>query len=134
MYETIMESVVQVLAVVLITLLGVLGTWLTLMLNKKYKAGTVSIELDNINAAQKELIAITQQTVKELQQTVVDGLKAAHEDGKLTDEEIAYLKLELKTKVANKLSTAASNLLTAAGKDVVELITGVAESTINTMK
>ena len=100
----------------------------------KYKAGTVSIELDNINAAQKKLIAVTQQTVKELLQTVVDGRKAAHEDGKLTDEEITYLKLEVKTKVANKLSTAASNLLTGAGKDVVELITGAAESTINAMK
>ena len=77
MADIIMESVVQIVVTLMLTLIGVLGTWLTLKLGKKE-------ELAAINVAQQEVIRLAHLTVEELQQTLVEGLKAAHEDGKLT--------------------------------------------------
>lgn len=80
----VMESAIQVLASALLMLVGVLGSWLTLKLGKKQ-------ELAAINAAQQEVIRLTYLTVDQLQQTLVNELKAAHADGKLSREEIAEL-------------------------------------------
>ena len=87
----------QVAATLLITLIGVLGTYLTLQLGKNTK-------LKNINDAQRELIRAAKITVGELQQTMVSDLKAANEDGKLTAQEIANLRVKLLDKTVEKLS------------------------------
>ena len=57
-------------------------------------------------------------TALELQQTVVDDLKAAAVDGKLTKEEIAKLKNDLLAMSMAKLSNASVKVLTAAGVDI----------------
>ena len=72
---------VQIVSTLLITLIGVMGAWLTAQIAKRH-------ELASIHAAQQEVITAAQITVGELQQTVVDGLKAARKDGKLTKSEI----------------------------------------------
>ena len=90
MENIIIETVVQIFAALLLMLISLLGTWLTAKLAKR-------TELANIAAATDEATRVAQQTVLELQQTVVDNLKAANEDGKLTEEEIA----ELKAAIAN---------------------------------
>ena len=117
----------QVAATLLITLIGVLGTYLTLQLGK-------NANLKNINDAQKELIRAAKITVGELQQTTVSELKAANEDGKLTQQEIAQLRHKLLDKTVEKLSTPAYALLTAASVDVEGLILGVGESWIERIK
>ncbi|MEN6635602.1 MAG: hypothetical protein ABFC56_07130 [Clostridiaceae bacterium] len=117
----------QVAATLLITLIGVLGTYLTLQLGK-------NANLKNINDAQKELIRAAKITVGELQQTTVSELKAANADGKLTQQEIAQLRLKLLDKTVEKLSTPAYALLSAASVDVEGLILGVGESWIERMK
>ncbi len=117
----------QVAATLLITLIGVLGTYLTLQLGK-------NTNLKNINDAQKELIRAAKITVGELQQTLVADLKAANQDGKLTQQEIAQLRQKLLDKTVEKLSTPASALLSAASVDVDALILGVGESWIEKMK
>ena len=81
MQDTIITIAAQVIATLLITLIGVFGAWLTAKIGKR-------VELTNINKAKDELIAAAQQTVLELQQTVVEGMKAAAEDGKLSDDEV----------------------------------------------
>ena len=117
----------QVAATLLITLIGVLGTYLSLQLGK-------NANLKNINDAQKELIRAAKITVGELQQTLVADLKAANQDGKLTQQEIAQLRQKLLDKTVEKLSTPASALLSAASVDVDALILGVGESWIEKMK
>jgi len=117
----------QVAATLLITLIGVLGTWLTLQFGK-------STKLKNINDAQKELIRAAKVTVGELQQTTVADLKAANEDGKLTSQEIAQLHRKLVDKTVEKLSAPAYALLAAASVDVEALILGVGESWIERIK
>ena len=125
--DILIENAVNITAAFFIALIGVLGAWLTAKLGK-------STQLDTVNRAQQELIKLAQITVGELKQTVVDGMKAAHEDGKLTKEEIAQLGELLFEKTTAKLSASAMDVLTAAQVDISALITGTAEHLIGQMK
>lgn len=123
MMDIIIENLVQVATAALLMLLSVLGAWLTAKIGKRQ-------ELSAINAAQNEVITLAQLTVEELQQTVVDGLKASSKDRKLTKEEIEQLGEQLIDMTIEKMSAPAGQLLTAAGVDVVALIKGAGEEWI----
>ncbi|MEA4915137.1 MAG: hypothetical protein VB061_11275 [Christensenella sp.] len=123
----LIENAVNIAAAFFIALIGVIGAWLTAKLGK-------STQLDTVNRAQQELIKLAQITVGELKQTVVDGMKAAHKDGKLTKQEIAQLGQLLFEKTTAKLSASAVGVLTAAQVDISALITGTAEHLIGQMK
>ena len=123
----LIENAVNIVAAFFIALIGVFGAWLTAKLGK-------ATQLDTVNRAQQELIKLAQITVGELKQTVVDSMKAAHTDGKLTKEEIAQLGNLLYEKTTAKLSASAMDVLTAAQVDISALITGTAEQLIGQMK
>lgn len=125
--EWIMEFAVRIAATLILTLIGVLGTYLTSVLGKRQ-------ELANINEAQQEVIRLAKLTVDELQQTLVDGMKAASADGKLTDAEIRQLNQRLIDQTMEKLSLPSYALLEAAAVDVSALITGAGESWIQRIK
>lgn len=125
--EIIIETAVQIVATLLITLIGVLGAWLTAKIAKK-------TELTNIGVATNEVIGAAQLTVLELQQTVVEGWKAASADGKLSQDEIAELGKLLVQKTMEKMSDSAKSLLTSAGVDITAIITGAGEAMIQNMK
>ena len=123
MQDAIIEVITNVLATVLITLIGVLGTWLTAKVLKR-------VELTNINKAKDELVEAAQRTVLELQQTVVEGMKAAAKDGKLSEEEITELSIMLLNKTKQQMSLPAIKLLEAAAVDVNALIRSAGEALI----
>ena len=123
----LIENAVNIAAAFFVALIGVLGAWLTAKLGK-------ATQLDTVNRAQQELIKLAQITVGELKQTVVDGMKAASKDGKLTTDEIAQLGQLLYEKTTAKLSGSAMDVLTAAQVDISALITGTAEQLIDRMK
>ena len=123
----LIENAVNITAAFFIALIGVFGAWLTAKLGK-------ATQLDTVNRAQQELIKLAQITVGELKQTVVDSMKAAHTDGKLTKDEIAQLGNLLYEKTTAKLSASAMDVLTAAQVDISALITGTAEHLIGQMK
>ncbi|MBQ6346546.1 MAG: hypothetical protein IJI71_03195 [Clostridia bacterium] len=123
MQDAIIEVITQVLATLLITLIGVLGTWLTAKVLKR-------VELTNINKAKDELVEAAQRTVLELQQTVVEGMKAAAQDGKLSEEEITELSIMLLNKTKQQMSLPAIKLLEAAAVDVNALIRSAGEALI----
>ena len=125
--DILIENALFIAAAFFIALIGVFGAWLTAKLGK-------ATQLDTVNRAQQELIKLAQITVGELKQTVVDGMKAAHTDGKLTKEEIAQLGQLLYDKTTAKLSASAMDVLTAAQVDISALITGTAEHLIGQMK
>ena len=127
MYEIIMEIVIQIVGTLLLTLIGVLGTWLTIKISKK-------AELASIAAATNEATKAAQTTVLELQQTTVEAMKAAHEDGKLTEDEIKNMSAMLLEKALDKMSEPAKALLMAAGVDISAIITGAGEAMIGAMK
>ena len=123
----LIENAVNIAAAFFIALIGVFGAWLTAKLGK-------ATQLDTVNKAQQELIKLAQITVGELKQTVVDGMKAASKDGKLTTDEIAQLGQLLYEKTTAKLSGSAMDVLTAAQVDISARITGTAEQLIDRMK
>ena len=123
----LIENAVNIATAFFIALIGVFGAWLTAKLGK-------ATQLDTVNRAQQELIKLAQITVGELKQTVVDGMKSAHKDGKLTNVEIAQLGQLLYEKTTAKLSASAMDVLTAAQVDISALITGAAEHLISSMK
>ena len=125
--QILIENAVNIAAAFFIALISVFGAWLTAKLGK-------ATQLDTVNHAQQELIKLAQITVGELKQTVVDGMKAASKDGKLTTDEIAKLGQLLYEKTTAKLSASAMDLLTAAQVDISALITGTAEHLIGQMK
>ena len=125
--DILIENAVNIAAAFFIALIGVFGAWLTAKLGK-------ATQLDTVNRAQQELIKLAQITVGELKQTVVDGMKAASKDGKLSREEIAQLGQMLFEKTTAKLSASAMDVLTAAQVDISALISGTAEHLIGQMK
>lgn len=107
-------------------LIGVAGAWALAKIGQNKN-------LANLNIAIGQVIDAAQQTVGELQQTVVDGLKAAAPDGKLTNVQIAALKQQLLQKTSEKLTAPVVQMLEAAKLDVNALIQGAAEDLINNM-
>lgn len=127
MLELIIEEGVKIVGALLLMLIGVLGTWLTAVLAKHEKLATV-------NEAKDELILAAQQTVGELEQTLVKDLKAAALDGKLSEEAITSLGINLYNITMRKLSEPAKHVLEAASVDIQALITSAAEDWINTLR
>lgn len=127
MNDFLIEQAVGIAAYLLVTLIGLLGAWLSSKLAKR-------MELQNIKAATDSVIAATRETVHELQQTTVEKLKAAHEDGKLTQEEINGLGYALLDITESKLADSVKGLLLAAKIDLETLIRSTAESYIDKMK
>ena len=127
MNELIIETIVQITATLLLTLIGVLGTWLTLKISKRE-------ELASIAAATDEATRAAQNVVLALQQTTVEAMKAASEDGKLTQAEIEHLGALLLEKALAQISEPSKNLLAAAGKDVCAIIQDAGEAMITAMK
>ena len=125
--DILIENAVNIATAFFIALIGVFGAWLTAKIGK-------ATQLDTVNRAQQELIKLAQITVGELKQTVVDGMKAASKDGKLTKDEITQLGQLLYEKTTAKLSASAMDVLTAAQVDISALITGTAEHLIGQMK
>ena len=127
MNEVIIENAVQIVATLLVTLIGVLGAWLTAKIGKRE-------ELKNIGAATDEAVSAAQTTVLELQQTTVEGLKKARADGKLSKDEINDLGKMLVDGALAKMSDAAKGVLNAAGVDITAIIKGAGEAMIASMK
>lgn len=125
--NALIETLSQILGAVVLTLIGVAGTWLLVKIGN-------STKLENIRKATEEAIQTTQRTVGELQQTLVEDLKAASSDGKLTPEEVEHLKGLLIKKTLNNLSGTATNLLISSGVDISGLITSAGESFISQLK
>ncbi len=127
MNTVIIETIVSVLANLAITLIGVAGAWLVTQIGK-------SQQLKTINAAVGELTNAAETTVWELQQTVVDGLKEASADGKLTQDEITNLgKLLLEGTLA-KMSESGIGVLKAANVDINAIVKGAGEALIAKIK
>jgi len=127
MNTVIIETIVSVLANLAITLIGVAGAWLVTQIGK-------SQQLKTINSAVGELTAAAEQTVYELQQTVVDDLKAASADGKLTQEEITVLGKKLLEGALAKMSDSGIGVLKAANVDINAIVTGAGEAMIARIK
>ena len=127
MNEVIIEMVAQIVGTFMLMLIGVAGTWLTAKIVKRNELATIA-------AATNEATETAQRVVLELQQTLVEGMKASCEDGRLSDSEIEQLGALLLNKAMAQLSEPAKNVLAAAGKDVSAIIQSAGEAMILAIK
>lgn len=127
MNTVIIETVVSILANLAITLISVAGAWLLNQIRKTQYLSTIQTAMD-------ELTEAAEQTVFELQQTTVDHLKAASEDGKLTQEEITQLGQLLLKGALSKMSDSGLNVLKAANVDINAIVKGAGEALIARIK
>lgn len=127
MTDIIIENIVKITAALLLMLIGVLGTYLTTLAAKR-------AETANVSEALRALTEAAKTTVGELQQTIVEPLKVAAADGKLTPDEIADLRNMLVAQTKQKMLPSAINIINAAGADIEAIILGVGENLINKAK
>ena len=84
MSDVIIENVVKIIAALLMMLISVGGAYLTALISKTEK-------LKGISIATNQIVEAALQTAGELQQTMVNDMKEASADGKLSKEDIATL-------------------------------------------
>lgn len=124
MSEVIITNVVKIAAALLVVVIEIIGALVLNALKKR-------TELSNVADAMGQVTAMAQQTVLELQQTVVDDIKAGRESGKLTPAEIEDLGQRLVSGVYAKMSDSVEQLLESAGVDIIQLIQSSGEAFIN---
>lgn len=127
MREVMIEVGTQIVFDLLMLLVGVLFAYLSKLIAK-------SKRLEHIAISMSELERVVTNIVGDLQQTVVERLKAESEDGKLTKTDIEYLGKQLIEKAAAQISAPAAETLTAAGVDIESMIHSIAESWIAEIK
>ena len=127
MQEILVESVLQIVTRAVLILLSLAGTWAATRLAKTQK-------FQSLSAAVTEATAMAQQTVSALQQTLVDGWKAAAPDGKLSDEQIALLNQKLLEITKSKMSDAAIKLILGANQDLNAIIQDAGEAWLRQIK
>lgn len=127
MREAIIEVAVQVITAILLGTVSIAFAYVGKWMGQTKKLETVA-------AAMSQLEDVVQNVVGELQQTMVEHLKAASADGKLSDEDIYDLGKLLVMKATEQLSDPASSTLEAAGIDIVGMIHSIAEAYIERIK
>ena len=127
MLEIILENLVKILTAVVLMGISIGGAYLTNLLATKTK-------MQNVSNAIYEVCNMATMTAQELQQTVVERLRAANADGKLTGEDIAELNFMLLEKTKAKLTVPVYDLINAAGADIEQIIFGACEAWLNQSK
>ena len=127
MKEILIEQAAQLVSTIVVTLIGFLAAWLSAKLNEDMK-------LKNLASALDTCLKTTQVTVGELQQKLVEGMKEANEDGKLTEDEIKTLNSSLLAYTKQKMTPELINVIVSAGIDINQFILDAGESYVQELK
>ena len=125
--QVIIQYVSEIIALVIISIIGILGALVLKKINQSKK-------FENISEAIATVTLATQETVRCLQQKFVNDWKEKAVDGKLTPEQIEQLKKETLEITLAQLGQPFLDLLAAAKIDVSEIIATAAEAYINQIK
>lgn len=127
MKDFLIEPVAQIITALVLTAISLFGAWLGAKLEKHLK-------LKNTTSALDSCLKMTQVTVGELQQKFVDAMKAANEDGKLTEDEIKELNASLIAHTKEKLTPSIVNVIVSAGIDINQFILDAGENYVQELK
>ena len=127
MREVIIEVAVQVIGAILMGIVGVVFAYIGKWMGQTKKLETVA-------AAMEQLDTVVCNVVGELQQTMVEHLKASTADGKLSEEDIYDLGKLLVLKTKEQLSDPTAKTLEATGIDMETMIHSIAEAYIERIK
>lgn len=127
MTDVIIENIVRIIAALLMMLISVGGAYLTALIARNEK-------LKGIELATQQIIDAALQTAGELQQTMVNDLKEASADGKLSKEDIATLGRDVVELTLLKLTQPTKDLINGAGGDIEAIIHGATEAWLEEIK
>lgn len=127
MTDVIIENIVRIVAALLMMLISVGGAYLTALIARNEK-------LKGIELATQQIIDAALQTAGELQQTMVNDLKEASADGKLSKEDIATLGRDVVELTLLKLTQPTKDLINGAGGDIEAIIHGATEAWLEEIK
>ena len=127
MSDVIIENAVRIIAALLMMLISVGGAYLTALISRTEK-------LKGISIATGQIVEAALQTAGELQQTVVNELKAKSVDGKLSKEDIAKLGEDVVVLTLAKLTQPTKDLINGAGGDIEAIIHGATEAWLEEIK
>lgn len=127
MTDVIIENIVKIIAALLMMLISVGGAYLTSLIARNEK-------LKSIGMATQQIIDAALQTAGELQQTMVNDLKEASADGKLSKEDIATLGRDVVELTLLKLTQPTKDLINGAGGDIEAIIHGATEAWLEEIK
>lgn len=127
MTDVIIENIVRIVAALLMMLISVGGAYLTSLIARNEK-------LKSIGMATQQIIDAALQTAGELQQTMVNDLKEASADGKLSKEDIATLGRDVVELTLLKLTQPTKDLINGAGGDIEAIIHGATEAWLEEIK
>lgn len=127
MREVIIEVAVQVIGAILLGIVSIAFAYIGKWMGKTKKLETVSAAMDELERTVKSVVG-------DLQQTLVDKLKEASENHKLSTADIEYIGKELIQRVGSQLSVPAAQTLYAAGCDVESMVHSIAEAYIAKIK
>ena len=127
MTDVIIENVVKIIGALLMMLISVGGAYLTALISRNEK-------LKGIELATQQIIDAALQTAGELQQTMVNDMKEASADGKLSKEDIAVLDRDVVELTLLKLTQPTKDLINGAGGDIEAIIHGATEAWLEEIK
>lgn len=127
MTDVIIENIVKIIGALLMMLISVGGAYLTSLIARNEK-------LKGIELATQQIIDAALQTAGELQQTMVNDMKEASADGKLSKEDIATLSRDVVELTLLKLSQPTKDLINGAGGDIEAIIHGATEAWLEEIK
>lgn len=125
--ETIINSLVQTLLPIIISALGsvliAMSAYYANYFKQKAKSEQINRYIDLLDQTVYDVVIA-------LNQTTVDKLKEASADGKLTPEEVQYLKEDAFNTITNILGLTGMNVLNLAFDDVNALIASKIQRTV----
>ncbi len=119
---------------VIIPMLIAGGKYLVAWLKLKTEQISKQVKNENVKQYVSLLNGVVVDVVSELNQTTVDGLKAASSDGKLTKEDADKIKNEAFSKVLTILGSKGKDALKLLYEDVDALIKSRIERTVRYLK
>jgi hypothetical protein len=129
-----MDQLTDLLVQLAILVIPVLGGFIVALLRAKTAAVQAATKSEEIKKYTGMLSEVVQATVTSLNQTIVEGLKAAHEDGKLTEDEVVELKNMSKRAVLNVMGDKGVAVLHEACGDVEQYVSHLIEQAVANAK
>lgn len=139
--EQIMDALNMLFVTVVTGIIGIVGTYITIFfknLTAKVKASTSSIKDEKqralVDSAINRLDQIIYTTVYSTQLTLVEKIKAASADGKLTKDECSGIKQTVICEVKNQISDEIQGLVIEEITDIDTYISNKIETELSRIK
>ena len=124
------EGVITILYPVIVALLGFLSTKLISFINSKTEAVKKNIKNETVKTYIDVVSNTVSEVVQALNQEIVNGIKEASKDGKLTEDEAKEIKNKAIEKTLGILSDDAKETLTMVFGDLDTYISTLIESAV----